>query len=74
MSQGPEHAGLSDSWLADERDALASIGGVDQLVDQSLLAGRQPEIGVVDLLAEGVGRQAEEGQGLGAHWSPSAGR
>jgi hypothetical protein len=38
MAQRPQHARLSDARLADERDALARLGGVDQLVEQGLLA------------------------------------
>src|SRR4029077_12828569 len=67
VAQSPQHASLARSGLADERHVVARLGGVDQIIEQGPFARGQPQVGVVDLLAEGLRGQAEDGQRLGAH-------
>src|SRR5450432_584943 len=74
MPKRSKHARLADAWLADEGDILAGLGGVHEVIEQRTFARRQPQVGVVDLLAEGVRGQAEDGERLRAHWSSSESR
>jgi hypothetical protein len=46
-----QDAGLADARLAGDRHALASLDGLDELVDDVLLRGWQPEVLIGELLA-----------------------
>lgn len=70
LPQGPQHARLADAGVTDEATAGAFLDGLDQLVDEALLAGRQPQVGVLDFLAEGREPQSEVLE-MAAHESPS---
>ena len=72
LAQRAQHAGLADAGLAGEQHRGALAERLDELVDDGLLRGRQPEVGVGDLLGEGRGLEAEVGEVLGGHhWASS---
>jgi hypothetical protein len=55
VTKSAEQAGFASAGLAGEEATLLAVHSVDEVVEHRLLGGGKPEIGVVDLLGEGVG-------------------
>jgi hypothetical protein len=53
VAQRAQHGGLTDAGFAGEPDRDALLDRFDEVIDDALLGGQQPEIAVSDLLAEG---------------------
>ena len=67
MAQGAQDAGLADAGLAGEQRACAGVHRLGQIVDESELGGRQPELGVGDVLGERIGGESEVREVIEAH-------
>jgi hypothetical protein len=52
VAQSAQHAGLAGTGLASQDDAFAGFHGFDELLDERLLARRQPQLMVGDFLRE----------------------
>jgi hypothetical protein len=71
VAQRAEHAGLADTWLADEDDRGALVERLEQRLDDRELGRRQPQLGVGNLLRERRVLAAEVREvGGAAHLSP----
>jgi len=62
MAQGAQDARLADARLAGDQDGLARLEGVDDVGDDGLFRGGEPELGVGYLLREGQVVEAEGGE------------
>src|ERR1700729_1196262 len=67
VAQGAQDAGLADARLAGEQSAGASVHGVGEVLDERELGGRQPELGVGDVLGERIGGESEVREVIEAH-------
>ncbi len=67
-AQRAQDAGLADAGVAGEHDGGASVAGGDQGLDDVALGGREPEVGVADLLGDRTWRT----QDLDGRASPPA--
>jgi hypothetical protein len=70
LSEGAEHARLADAGLANEEDGGALLKRLDERGNQFGLRRWEPELGVGNLLAEGLFGEAESSECGGCHDSP----
>src|SRR5690349_14265522 len=74
VAGGTGYAGLSRAGFTGDDGVLPLLDALDEVTDDALFAGRQPELVVVDLFGERYGVEAEV-VGVGGHdSSPSEGR
>ena len=67
VAEGTQDAGLASTRLSSEQDAPADMHRIGEVFDEGLLGRRHPELGVADVLREGMARDPKVREVIETH-------